>query len=86
MTRKGRPDPGPWPDATEAVVALARAWAVTTIATSLLFAALAVAPMWDSAIYVQALRASLSGDPELMQPADEAVADAPVGRETPRAP
>jgi hypothetical protein len=47
---------------------------VTTIATTLLFAAIAVAPIWDGAIFRQALREALSSDPELAQPIDEAPA------------
>lgn len=70
--------PGPWPDTTEALAALARAWTVTAIATVLLLAALAIAPIWDGAIFTQALRDALSGDPQLMQPVDEAPADDPA--------
>jgi hypothetical protein len=76
---------GPWPDATEALTALARAWTVTTIATAIFLAALAAAPMWDSAIFLQALRDALGGDPQLTQPIDEAPAGASAGREIPRA-
>jgi hypothetical protein len=78
--------PGPWPDTTEALAALARAWTVTTIATALFLVALAIAPIWDGAIFMQALRDALSGDPQLMQPIDEAPADTPADRESPRAP
>jgi hypothetical protein len=77
---------GPWPDTTEALAALVRAWTVTTIATVLFLVALAIAPVWDGAIFMQGLRDSLSGDPQLMQPINEAPADAPADRETPRAP
>jgi hypothetical protein len=69
---------GPWPDTTEALAALARAWTVTTIATVLFLVALAIAPVWDGAIFMQALRDALSGDPQLMQPIDEVPADAPA--------
>ena len=68
------------------MAALARAWTVTTIATVLFFVALAIAPIWDGAIFKRALRDSLSGDPQLMQPLNEVPADAPADRETPRAP
>jgi hypothetical protein len=77
---------GPWPDTTEALAALVRAWTVTTIATVLFLVALAIAPVWDGAIFMQGLRDSLSGDTQLMQPINEAPADAPADRETPRAP
>jgi hypothetical protein len=78
--------PGLWPDTTGALAALARAWTVTTIATVLFLVALAIAPVWDGAIYIQGLRDALSGDPQLMQPINEAPADAPAERKTPRAP
>jgi hypothetical protein len=64
--------PGPWPDTTEALAVLARAWTVTTIATVLFVVALTIAPVWDGAIYMQGLRDSLSGDPQLTQLIDEA--------------
>jgi hypothetical protein len=54
--------PGPWPNAAEALAALTRAWMVTTIATALLVAALAVAPIWDTAIYLRALHDTLGGE------------------------
>ncbi len=65
----------PWPNATEVLDALVRAWTVTTIAAALLLAALAVAPVWDGAIFMQALRDALGRDPQLMQPIDKALAD-----------
>jgi hypothetical protein len=77
---------GPWPDTTEALAALARAWTVTTIATVLFLVALAIAPVWDGAIFMQALRDSLSGDPQQTELIDEAPADTPADRESPRAP
>jgi hypothetical protein len=40
--------------------ALVKAWATTLIATTLLVAALAVAEIWDSAAYLQALPGALS--------------------------
>jgi hypothetical protein len=62
--------------ASEAATALARAWTVTTVATTLLFLALAIGTVWDRAIFVQALRDALSGDGQLpTQPVDEATAD-----------
>jgi hypothetical protein len=42
--------------------ALISAWRVTLIASALLFTALAIAPMWDSAIYVKALNEALTID------------------------
>ena len=69
---------GPWPSTTGALAALARAWTVTTIATALLLAALAIAPIWDGAIFMRALRDALSGDPQLTQPIDQAPAGAPA--------
>ena len=82
-SREGRRpfhNPELWPDTV--LTALARAWTVTIIATTLLFAVLAIAPMWDGAIFRQALRDALRADPELAQPVDEAAADAPAGCET----
>lgn len=64
-----------WPNAIDALTALVRAWTVTTIAVALLLAALAVAPMWDGAIFMQALRDGLGRDPQLMQPIDETSTD-----------
>lgn len=69
--RRGFHGPGPWPDAAEALAALARAWTVTTIATVLLVAALAIAPFWDTAIYLQALQDTLSSAPTLTLQTDE---------------
>jgi hypothetical protein len=64
----------PWPDAREALAALARAWIVAMIATTLLVAALALAPIWDSAVFMQALRDSSSTNPETAPLPDEAPA------------
>jgi hypothetical protein len=50
-------------NATDALTALARAWTVTTIATALLLAALAIAPVWDSDVFLKALNDELS-DPQ----------------------
>jgi hypothetical protein len=61
--------------ADEALIALARAWTVTTIVTTLFFAALAVAAVWDRAIFMQAVREALSSDAQLTQPVDEATPD-----------
>ncbi len=73
--------PEPQPNATEALIALARAWWVTMIAVWLLLAALLLAPMWDRAIFVQAVRTALISNPETMQPIDDATADVPTGHE-----
>ncbi len=63
------------PDASEAAIALGRAWMVTMIATALLLVALAVAPMWNSARYLEGLGEALGSDPQLWQPAGETAAD-----------
>ena len=73
--------PTRWPDGTDAFSALARAWSVTTVALALLLAALVLAPMWDRAIFMQALREALSRDAQLMQSL-EAPADSSAGPET----
>jgi hypothetical protein len=78
--------PAPWPDRADALSALARAWTVTVIASSVLFAALALAPVWDRAIFLQGLRDALSGDPQLTEPVDAAPADAASGFDTRPAP
>lgn len=72
-SQRGRA-PEPWPDAGESLIALARAWTVTTIATALLFVALAIAPLWDSAIFMQALRQSANNGPAVGQSAGETAA------------
>lgn len=41
------------------VAALARAWITTVIATALLFAALAMAQVWNSAVYLRSLPQAL---------------------------
>ena len=46
---------------------MARAWSVTAVALTLLLAALALAPMWDRAIFMQALHEALSRDAQRMQ-------------------
>jgi hypothetical protein len=61
----------PLPDTSAALPALARAWVVTMVATTLLAAALAVAPLWDREIYLRALRDALSTNPELAQLVDD---------------
>src|SRR5271170_2634519 len=45
-----------------ALSALVVAWIVTITATTLLVSALAVASVWDSAVYFHALRAALSAE------------------------
>lgn len=47
-------------DTTDTLTALARAWTVTTIATALLLAALAIAPVWDAGVFLKALTDELS--------------------------
>ena len=41
------------------LLAVTKAWVVTTIASGLLFAALAVAQVWSSAVYLQTLPSAL---------------------------
>jgi hypothetical protein len=43
--------------------ALSKAWFVTVIAVSLFTASLAVAQVWDKAIYLRALQDTLVSDP-----------------------
>jgi hypothetical protein len=43
----------------QALSALLSAWITTLVATSLLAAAIAIAPMWNTAIYLRALPAAL---------------------------
>ena len=43
-------------------LALASAWYVSVTASCLLFAALAIAPMWDTALYFRALNEALVMD------------------------
>jgi hypothetical protein len=45
------------------LAALASAWRVSVSAVTILTAALAVAPYWDSSIYLKALRAALCSPP-----------------------
>jgi hypothetical protein len=71
---------------SDAFIALARAWTVTTIVTTLLLAALAIASVWDRAIFMQALREALSSEPQLAQPVDEATADPRQAVTTPHQP
>jgi hypothetical protein len=44
------------------LAALLAAWRVAVVATALLYAALAVAPAWDSKIYFEALALTLTMD------------------------
>lgn len=80
--RRVSPRRVPWSEAADPLSALARAWSVTVIATSILLAALAVAPVWDSAIFLAALRDALSGDPQLTQPLDATPADIAPGSDS----
>jgi hypothetical protein len=81
--RRGRRRPGQWPDATLALMALGRAWTTTVLASALFIGALAVAQVWDGAVFLRALHDALSRDPRLEQPiADVPVAD-PADGETP---
>lgn len=42
---------------------LVSAWRVSVVASVLLLAALAIAPYWDSAVYLKALHQTLAADP-----------------------
>ena len=42
--------------------AFAAAWRVSLVATSLLFLAMAIAPLWDAGIYASALKQALVQD------------------------
>jgi hypothetical protein len=53
------------------LAALAQAWTVTTIAASLFVVAVAVAQVWDRAVFLQSLREAASRNPETAQPLDE---------------
>jgi hypothetical protein len=44
------------------VSALVRAWTTTVIATTMLFVAVALARIWDNAIYLRALQRALKLD------------------------
>lgn len=68
--------PAWWLTDTDVLAALARAWAVATITMVLFCSALALAPMWDGAIFLQGLHEALSTNPELPQPADGVQVDA----------
>jgi hypothetical protein len=69
--RRGPRRPWQWPDTTEALTALVRAWMTTVFASVLFVAALAVSQVWDRAVFLHALRDALSDDPQLVQPIDE---------------
>jgi len=75
--------PARWPHGAESFGALARARQVATVALTLLLAALVLAPMWDRAIFMLALREALSRDAQLMQSL-EAPADSSASPETNR--
>jgi hypothetical protein len=69
--RRGPRRPSRWPDTTEALTALERAWTTTVFASLFFVAALAVSQVWDGAVFRQALRDALSQDPQLAQPTDD---------------
>ncbi len=58
------------PDASDALTALAQAWTTTVFASALFLSALALSQLWDGAVFRQALRDALNGDPQLAQPID----------------
>ena len=60
-----------WPDATEMLAALVYAWTVTVFASALLVGAVAVARVWDGAVFRHALLGTLSRDPGSLQPFDD---------------
>lgn len=83
LSRKGRRlvrNRGPSPDATDALTALVRAWAVTMFATTLFAAALGVSQIWDTATYLRALQTTLSRNATLMLPPEDDPADVAAGR------
>lgn len=47
----------------DALSALASAWRVSLVASILLFAALAIAPVWDRDVYIKALHEALTMEP-----------------------
>jgi hypothetical protein len=51
------------PNDDDALPALTVAWVLTVIAMALLYAALAIAPVWDSSAYLRELATALSLDP-----------------------
>jgi hypothetical protein len=61
-------NPEPWPDATAALAALARAWVATTTIIIALIVSLGFAAIWDGTVYLQGLRVALTIDPQLPQP------------------
>jgi hypothetical protein len=63
--------PAPSLTETEVLAALVRAWLAAMIAVVLLCGALALASIWDGAIFCDALHEALTTNPELPQPADE---------------
>lgn len=69
----------PWPEATAALAALARAWVATTIVIIVLVVSLEIAPIWDGTIYLQGLRVALTIDPQLPQPIVEPSDDSRSG-------
>jgi hypothetical protein len=66
------------PTEAEVLISMARAWLTATSAVVLFCGALALAPIWDRAIFSEALREALTTNPELPQPADEGPVDAPT--------
>jgi hypothetical protein len=69
-----------WPNTnpSKILIALMRAWIVVMIATMLLAGALAIAPIWDRAVFMQALRDSLSTDMETAPFFDQPSTDSPI--------
>jgi hypothetical protein len=81
--RRSHRRPGQWPDTTDALAALGRAWTTTVFASALFVAALAVAQVWDGAVFRQALHDALSQDPQLAQPTDDFPLASLTGDENP---
>jgi hypothetical protein len=65
--RKPAPRRAPWWAGSGELTALAQAWSVTTISVVALSAAVALAPMWDRAIFVKSLLEALNTNPEMLQ-------------------
>ena len=71
------------PCLTEAEIfaALERAWLATALAAVLFCGALALAAVWDRAIFFEALHEALTTNPEWPQPSGDVPVDAEAARE-----
>jgi hypothetical protein len=71
---------GQWLTEIDVLTALERAWLAATLAAVLFCGALALAAIWDRAIFLEALHEALTRNPEWPQPPDEIPGDAAAGR------